>query len=272
MKKKLVLIVTALTLCAAIAVGGTLAYLSSTSDVKTNVFTYDNDPGGKGQVVIELAETEWREDKRDGDDKIFQFESTDKFGTETPPVPDPNGDKRFDKWGYDKAQYYIPGTIIAKNPTAKLKSEVDSYIGMSVSEPGVGWNNVWESDYEKLTQDKTRLASIDWNLGDGEDQWTYMGEGADGTRYFAYNGVVSYDETDLTKLKTTPLFTTVQINGKLETLEEINGLTNGNASFDMNITAYGVSSNVDDQEDWTPEKALRTQFSETFGKVKVEVA
>lgn len=57
MKKKVVLSLGSLALVGAIAVGGTLAYLSSVTETKKNVFS------GSNGIHGELTETEWNEDE-----------------------------------------------------------------------------------------------------------------------------------------------------------------------------------------------------------------
>lgn len=263
MKKKLVLIVTALTLCAAIAVGGTLAYLNDTDGPLENVFTYDNSEFGEGSVVIELAETRWSKEAE------YQFAGDP---APDPSVPDPNH-PGFNKFGEDKAKFYIPGTLIAKDPQVKLLSKVDSYIGLSVSKPEAGWANIEKIDYAAVMDaypDNKILAAVDWNIGTGTDNWTYLGEDATtGARYFVYNGIVSHDEGDLSKLKTSNLFTTVRINELLDK-KDIDTEFAGKGSFKLEITAYGVQAVVESQGDaWTPVKALETQFSTIFGQTNL---
>ena len=64
MKKKIALMVTSLVLVVAMAVGGTLAWLTDTTDQKVNTFTV-------GKVDIELAEPKWDETYGEDGAKVY---------------------------------------------------------------------------------------------------------------------------------------------------------------------------------------------------------
>lgn len=95
--KKIVLMATSMALVAALAVGGTLAYLTSKTDVITNTFTV-------GKVAITLTET-WNTDS--------------------------NGDNVNDSW----SAQLMPGHTYTKDPTVTVSSDSEKcYLFVKVTE------------------------------------------------------------------------------------------------------------------------------------------
>lgn len=126
MKKKNVLTMAlSVSLVGVIAVGGTLAYLSSTTDPVTNTFTFDD------SIEIELKEH-----------NLTQLDSVTndwKFGT--------GYDKWDDKYGDKENEYYwvngntysdvVPGQELKKDPTVKFVSVPKNGANLYVSVSGV---------------------------------------------------------------------------------------------------------------------------------------
>ena len=98
MKRRTLLTVTSIALCAVLLVGATYAYFTAKSDTKTNTFTV-----GDG-IAIQLAEPKW--------------DNLDYGGREgNIPVAD---------LGITKAQNIVPSRVIPKNPSVKNASDLES--------------------------------------------------------------------------------------------------------------------------------------------------
>lgn len=139
MKKKIALICTAVVLVAAIAVGGTLALLTDSTDKVQNTFTV-----GKG-ISIDLKEPDW-----DGVDF------------------DGNTSTASEDLGENLAQNFVPSRVIPKDPTVKNISETDEVwiavkldVGYQLNEDGTTYKVTGKDALDKI-QD---FAQIDWNAG-----------------------------------------------------------------------------------------------------------
>lgn len=152
MKKKLVLIVTALTLCAVMVVGATLAYLTDQTRTLENVFVFDSgDDDSENGLKLDIAETRW------SDDPNYQFQDvpsipTDAPGTSGNPNTTPNKKKPGTDtplWG-DEMPFYDTASI-DKNPSLKNNTHVTSYVGAIVTLPADAGVSSWE-DFAKLAE------------------------------------------------------------------------------------------------------------------------
>lgn len=216
-KNKIVMSVVSGLLVAAVAVGGTLAYLSDTSNQVTNTFNV-----GSGYVP-------------DEDDHVGLWLDETKVTNplQTEPVQDDgqseNGEERFDDEGTQTYPDLMPGTQFAKDPTFHLtEGSVDSYVVAKVDgvdkamNPGsyifkdsnkeAGFNNTWM---------KVANANGDIIGGDGAKQDDGKKDG-----YYLYveagtatAKVVSGGDT------TDDIFTYVQLASNVTDLKNSNGLS-----------------------------------------------
>ncbi|MCI6568716.1 MAG: SipW-dependent-type signal peptide-containing protein [Dysosmobacter sp.] len=179
--RKILAMVMALALTAALAVGGTLAYLTS-QDTVTNTFTV-------GKVAITLDEA--------------------KVNTAGEPV-DENGAKveRLNAPRVAENSYHLlPGHTYTKDPTITVKANSEeSYIRVFVS-----INE--QADLDKIfAPDGIDLRTV---LTGSSDNWTYAGDKVeDDTRTYElrYKTTVSAGNTDE---KLDPVFTAVVIPGEI---------------------------------------------------------
>lgn len=244
MKKKLILVVTALTLCAAIAVGGTLAYLSAQSEALTNEFTYN--PGGdddsKTSITIELAEPAW---SKEG---AYQFKDEPVAA-----APTTNG-------GYGIEKALKPGSKLNKNPQLKLKSQVDSFVGLGIQLEGMTWAEFDELFYLCNETESATKAPTSHSYNPGWKATTSSVKELNGARYYVYTPKLSTQGE-----KSTPLFTTVYLKGSTNQAR-LDELLKENNGFKMIITGYAAQGTAEDQESWDAVKALQTAFADTFQK------
>lgn len=245
MKKKLILVVTALTLCAAIAVGGTLAYLSAQSNELTNTFVYDadpNDPNNPTKIGVELSETEWTKDP------LYQWGKTNE------------GTAPTEGFGVDKPM--IPSANLNKNPQLRLTTKVNSFVGVGVKIEGLSWAQFDEIAIFKATKgtavDKTSKSTF----GSG---WTYH-KTVDDTRYFVYNTKLIQDHPTNSTNTTPALFQQVKIKNaveqeKLDALKTASTLADDKL-FNLVITGYGAQAEAEDSgtDLGTAQSALSQNF------------
>lgn len=154
MKKKLVLIVTALTLCAVMVVGGTLAYLTSRTETLENIFKFDSGGDGSSTAVsIEIAEPKWTPGvNADGDlvaksnDSTVKYQWNDKAADadgkgNNADISVPITNKKLkDKAGEEKTlwgiqQPFYDASVIDKDPVVANNTNVESYVGVAISLP-----------------------------------------------------------------------------------------------------------------------------------------
>lgn len=124
----------ALSLAAVLGLGGTLAYMSSTTNEKENIFTVGD------AITGELKEPNW-----DNDDFTDEMNKVGRF-TE-------------DDLGVNQAVKFVPGRVINKDPAVANTSEgTEAYIGVTIAYTGA------ESKAEL-----EEFATVDWNTND----WTF---------------------------------------------------------------------------------------------------
>lgn len=173
MHNKLILGLTAATLTAVVAVGGTLAFMTNKTAQMTNKFTAA--PGLTG----ELREPGW-----DG----YEFGDTTTDGSQ------PTGDTISQKITDDAAKAALgltvagsmrPGDTIGKNPILKNTSTIPVYMGIKVTYTD------WNSDPAKIQADRTKFEKIaDLSSGGStgvSGQWyLYKTDGA--SDYYFFKG------------------------------------------------------------------------------------
>lgn len=124
----------ALSLAAVLGLGGTLAYMSTTTNEKENIFTVGD------AITGELKEPKW-----DNDDFTDEM---NKVGVTT-----------TDELGVNQAVKFVPGREINKDPAVANTSEgTEAYIGVTIAYTGA-----------KSKAELEKFATVDWNTKD----WTF---------------------------------------------------------------------------------------------------
>lgn len=133
MSKKLKTGIVAVSLIAALGIGGTLAFLSASTQEKENVFTM-----GEG-ITGELKEPTWDNDNFTADALKVAVDTS--------------------KLGKNSATKFTPGRVILKDPAvANTSEETPAYVGITIAYGGV---STWQALNE--------FADVDWNTTD----WTF---------------------------------------------------------------------------------------------------
>ena len=137
--KKITLTAAAMVLSAGIAVGGTLAYLNSVTETKTNVFASDK------SISIDLTEPQW-----------------ERYGKE---------------WTSDSGKNYLPGDVIKKNPVMNNESDQPVYMAVKIDYLDDKGNLMSAEEFKKYASitdydnDNWKMATVN---SDGSEVWIYM--------------------------------------------------------------------------------------------------
>ena len=245
MKKKNVLMMAmSLVLVAVIAVGGTLAYLTSNSGTLTNTFTvgngYDDDPDNPALVLDETAK---------------------KVGSVNPSVIATTIEDRTETGNTDDTKYdpLAPGSKIAKDPTLYLKNgSPDSYVFAKVTgvDALVATNGIIVSTKAALDvndNDTSELNTTYWTKV--EDLGTAGDAGLDG--YYVYTGNYEYSVVTRDGYKSLePLFQSVVVKSNLKNMDVIT------AANDADIVVKGIAMQKDNLDSYTAAwSALKGQES-----------
>ena len=227
MKKKVVAAIMSVALVAAVGIGGTLAYLSSTSNDVTNTFTvgkgYDFDDG-KQALIIDEQELGGTADDRTQEDQTYEN--------------------------------MTPGYVETKDPTARLRAgSVESYVFLHVK--GV---DALE-DVTKPDENGTPVQAYDisgWDTSywmkvadaDGELLET-PALGMDGDGYYVANNGATVNYEDITPegeyLQVgNAIFTTVTMNPAVAEVTESEGTEIGN----ITVEACAVQYSEDQMDSW----------------------
>lgn len=196
--------VTSMALVAGITASLTLAYLTDKDSV-TNVFT-----GSEGITAI-LTEPTWDGDSN-GDDKGGDGNpSIDTTNKTVNPDDDIDEPAVNDGWGYEKAQAYMPGDTINKNPQVTNTNSTGGkreYVMLKVTYM-VNGAEVSKDDFNKY-------AGFELKSG-----WTKCDSDGN-SEYYVYGS--SAENSGLTLLEpgdtTTPLFDVVNVNTGLSFNDE----------------------------------------------------
>ena len=212
MKKKNVLMMAmSLVLVAVIAVGGTLAYLTSNSGTLTNTFTVGAGYDPSGALVLD--------------------ETAKKVGEDNPNTIATETEDRTETGNTDDTKYdpLAPGSKIAKDPTLYLKNgSPDSYVFAKVTgvDALVATDEIIVSTKEALNVTDTDASELNtqyWTKV--EDLGTAEDAGLDG--YYVYTG--NYEYSVVTRdgyMSLEPLFQSVVVKSNLTNMAAINAANN----------------------------------------------
>lgn len=218
-RKRAGLAITGLLVVAIIAVGATLALLSTTTGTKTNAFSSNRN------ISIQLRENEW-----DG----YTFE--DGAGDSTTGLeanPDYTGNK--EDLGVNQAKAYLPGQSIPKNPTVKNNNTNGNGVETRVALKVTYFIGKQQVTYETFKNKLLATDGIEFN-----NKWKQI-DGNDNDNMadiYLYQDVLGLEE-DVNNT-TTPLFSTVPINKNLQPGED-----GGLPSFNINVQAYAIQAGID---------------------------
>lgn len=227
-RKRAGLAITGLLVVAIIAVGATLALLSTTTGTKTNAFSSNRN------ISIQLRENEW-----DG----YTFE--DGAGDSTTGLEEnPNYTGNKEDLGVNQAKAYLPGQSIPKNPIVKNNNTNGNGVETRVALKVTYFIGGQQVTYETF---KTTLLDTDTNNGIAfdTDNWTNIQNSSDEklADIYLYDKELGLEEDNKTTEKntTTPLFSTVPINKNLQPGED-----GKLPSFNINVQAYAIQAGIDD--------------------------
>lgn len=253
MKKKYALVVAAATLVVTLAVGGTLAYLNTTTQTVQNVFASNKKLSGN----ILLREPSW-----DG----YSFEETTKKkntdGTYTQTGEQPIGTTKDPEetgvLGIDQAQNYLPGDVVNKDPQVKNAGSgtdaVDAYVALRVEFYDGTGSDATEVNYNQFKDKFLTAAGIVFN----SDNWLEVTSTKtdDKAKVFVYKSSATQAKVLSVGSITSAIFTSVPLSAALT---EIPG-TGLLPKFEIKVTAYAIQAN-----NITPEKAISylTQYAST---------
>jgi len=218
-RKRAGLAITGLLVVAIIAVGATLALLSTTTGTKTNAFSSNRN------IDIQL-----REDKWDG----YTFE--DGAGDSTTGLEAIKGREEDMTLGVNQAKAYLPGQSIPKNPTVKNNNTNGNGVETRVALKVTYFIGEQQVTYETFKNKLLATDGIEFN-----NKWEQI-DGNDNDNMadiYLYQDVLGLEE-DVNNT-TTPLFSTVPINKNLQPGED-----GKLPSFNINVQAYAIQAGIDD--------------------------
>ncbi|ALU16162.1 hypothetical protein ACH52_3424 [Eubacterium limosum] len=222
-RKRAGLAITGLLVVAIIAVGATLALLSTTTGTKTNAFSSNRN------ISIQL-----REDKWDG----YTFE--DGAGDSTTGEEAIEGHEEDMTLGVNQAKAYLPGQSIPKNPTVKNNNTNGNGV-----ETRVALKVTYFIGKQQVTYETFKTTLLDTNgIAFDTDNWTNIQNSSDEklADIYLYDKELGLEEDNKTTEKntTTPLFSTVPINKNLQPGED-----GELPRFNINVQAYAIQAGID---------------------------
>ena len=249
---------TAIVLVLAVGVWGTMAYLSTLTDKKTNTFT------GSGGILLKLTETNW-DAYKNGTTVLTQEELDTLRGDNT---------GKIQTQGEYLAKKYTPGMTIPKNPVLTNNSndaddKSPEWVALAVS---------YSIDGTAVTYDQMQniIKPIEFDTN-----WTKITPTASTLTYaiYIYNKVLT-TETPGTTDKTTALFSNVKIKDQtalktgLDALNALAAFTGKNYSVNGNLPPFKINvigAAIKNEYKKDGETTLATQFSELSVPDKTEL-
>jgi predicted ribosomally synthesized peptide with SipW-like signal peptide len=189
MKKKMILLCAAAAMIALLAVGGTLAYLTDTTETAKNTFAI----GAVDGVLTENGDEDAVIDgEDDADDNVLDGET----------------DNIYVDWDDKKTTSNIaPGQTVQKAPVVTNIGTNAAYVRLVVT----GVDFYVTDDDEDAAEGVELFLPVGLNVGEEDDQWIQT-KAEDGSYIFYYNSALPVaDDDDADANKTTPLFTGVRL-------------------------------------------------------------
>lgn len=272
--KKIIGGTVAVSLVAALAVGGTLAYLTHETQRRVNNFTFAQSDVALNAMLTEPA---WDGviDYDDDGTAIYAYtdvgspvygytngernnpvtEKSSIVDTTTRPSTDEAGNTI--SYGIDEAQSMIPGSVAAKNPIiTNTGNQADSWVAAKLT--FVYAQDVYNAEGTKIhsageplsdtdLKAVTDIITIDWNTSasaDGDTAYWELIDGTYGTTtslVYYYNTLLAMDTDESESVygdATEPIFTTVSVNSSA-TNEQLDAL-NAIGGFDIYIEGFAA--------------------------------
>lgn len=258
----------ALSLVAATAIGGTLAYLTRQTEKRVNNFTFAKSDVALNAMLTEptwdgIVEYEYNDDGTvtpiygytTGGEAVYGYTNGDRSQPvtnksaidDTTKRPTTNEDGTTITYGDEQAKSMIPGSTAAKNPIiTNIGNQVDSWVAAKITfvyasgvDAGKPLNTV---DMAKVTD----IIDIDYNSQTADAKWEeIVGLSGTSSKTFFYKETLTKD-SDITPgvygEATVPLFTTVSVKpeSKNEQIDELNTM----GGFVIYVEGYAVQSDV----------------------------
>lgn len=261
----------ALSLVAATAIGGTLAYLTRQTEKRVNNFTFAKSDVALNAMLTEPAWDGIVEYEYDGGTMtpIYGY-TTDGEGNKVPvygykdgdrnqPVtdklaiddttkrPTTNAEDTIITYGIDQSKSMIPGSTAAKNPIiTNIGNQVDSWVAAKITFVYASGDNAGEPlntvDMAKVTD----IIDIDYNSQGTDAKWEEIRDLSGGSsKTFFYTETLTKDSDPTPGVyggETVPLFTTVSVKpeAKNAQIDELNTM----GGFVIYVEGYAVQSDV----------------------------
>lgn len=270
-------------LVAAIAAGGTLAYLTDETEKRANNFTFASDsvdamltePLWDGVIDYKYDDEgnvipiyEWYDDDNDPDTPdvpVYGYTDGDKqqpITDETTLEKDKDYRPRTDSqdpsyqpvYGDEQAMNMIPGSVASKNPVITNTGVTDEWVAAKITFVyAAGTADAGKplsvTDMAKVTE----AVEIDYKIGTGDDWERINSTSEDISQIFYYKKILAKDagttDDGVHGGFTTPIFTTVKVksgatNAQIKALEEMGG-------FAIWIEGFAVQSDVAEEYEST---------------------
>ena len=279
--KKILMGTVAIGLVAALAIGGTWAYLTDETERRANNFTFASDsidamltePEWDGVVDYEYNDDgtitpiyDWTDNDSnpdtpdvpvygytDGDkSKPITDKSTLVEGTDYRPRTDSTNPAYHPTYGDEQAVNMIPGAEASKNPIITNTGIVDEWVAAKVTFVHAAGSTDAGKPLDAAEMGKVVDAlDIDWKVGTSDDWERIGGVESDISQIFYYKKIVAKD-SDVTDKgnygeATSPIFTKVSVkdsatNQQVKALEDMGG-------FAIWIEGFAVQSDVSAEYD-----------------------
>lgn len=257
---------TAIVLVLAVGVWGTMAYLSTLTDKKTNTFT------GSGGILLKLTETNWDAYSENNPSTTLTPEQLENL----------RGDKngKVETQGEYLAKKYTPGMTIPKNPVLTNNSN-NSNNADDKSPEWVALAVSYSIDGTAVTYDQ--MKNIINEITFDTTNWTVITPAASTPTYaiYIYNKVLTTEIRGTTD-KTTALFSNVKIKDQddlatgLATLKTVTGFTDKDYSvngklppFEINVIGAAIKNEYKEKDDSATLATELTKLSDA-NKTKLE--
>lgn len=274
--KKVLMGTVAVGLVAALAIGGTWAYLTDETERRANNFTFASDsidamltePEWDGVVDYEYNDDgtitpiyDWTDNDNNPDTPdvpVYGYTDGDKFnpitdksaleeGKDYRPRKDSNDDTYHPTYGDEQSVNMIPGAEASKNPIITNTGIVDEWIAAKVTfVHAAGSTDAGKPLNETEMGNVVDALDIDWKVGTGDDWERIGGVESDISQIFYYKKIVAKDSDVTDKGKygeaTSPIFTKVSVkdsatNQQIKALEDMGG-------FAIWIEGFAVQKDV----------------------------
>lgn len=258
----------ALSLVAATAIGGTLAYLTRQTEKRVNNFTFAKSDVALNAMLTEpawdgIVEYEYNADGTvtpiygytTGGEAVYGYTNgdrsqpvTDKSAIDdTTKRPTTNADDTIITYGIDQSKSMIPGSTASKNPIiTNTGNQADSWVAAKITFVYATGDNEGKplntADMVKVDD----IIVVDYNSKKSDAKWEEIGDSTGkSSKTFFYKETLTKDSDPTPGVygeATEPLFTTVSVKPEAKN-EQIDAL-NAMGGFVIYVEGYAVQSDV----------------------------